>query len=52
MAFRTTSGWGDRLGGDSALRLGYIDVCEQQIPKFGVFKVLGNALRFRHLTSS
>jgi hypothetical protein len=32
--------WDDRsLGGDSPLRLGYVDVHEQQIPKFGILKM-------------
>jgi hypothetical protein len=29
-----------RLGGNTPLRLGYVNVCEQQIPKFRVFKVV------------
>ena len=37
-----------RLCGDSPLRLSYVDVREQQIPKLGIFKVVWNALRFRH----
>jgi hypothetical protein len=28
------------LGGDSPLRLDHVDVCEQQIPKFGILKMV------------
>jgi len=34
---------------DSSLRLGNVDVREQQVPELGILKVAGHTLRFRHL---
>jgi hypothetical protein len=39
------------LGGDSALRIGYADVREQQVPELGILEMCRNAFAFRRLLS-